>query len=196
MDFTTKDSGERQEFDSGSVRDTRAGKGRFDLLPPLAIKRLAQLYERGAAKYGDRNWELGQPLSRYADSMLRHAFQAAAGETDEDHWAAVAWNAFAVMDHLERIDRGTLDRPLNDLPIDPNMHALLCEKIREAEARQEADAPPSQGIYITMDNVEAFRDALHRASEEEGPLDSEDFFSRIRASLEKCAAERKRYFFT
>ena len=56
---TVMDSGERQEFSTGSVRDTRKGKGRFDLLPPKAIRRLAVHFESGAIKYGDRNWEKG-----------------------------------------------------------------------------------------------------------------------------------------
>lgn len=120
MDFQTKDSGERQQFGSGSQRDSPTGKGRYDLLPFHGIKRLAQLFERGAEKYDARNWELGQPLSRYSDSMLRHAFQAANGHTDEDHWAAVAWNALCAVDHLERIRLGEMSAELNDLPEGPS----------------------------------------------------------------------------
>jgi hypothetical protein len=115
-DFETKDSGAREQFDTGSQRDTRKGKGRFDLLPPRAIRRLAQLYERGANKYGDRNWEKGQPCSRYLDSMLRHAFAVSQGVVDEDHLAAVAWNALAIIDQQERIAEGLLDSSLDDLP--------------------------------------------------------------------------------
>ena len=111
------DSGERREFDSGSVRDVRTGKGRYDLLPAHGIRRVALRFEHGAEKYGDSNWAKGQPLSVYADSMLRHGFQAAAGAEDEDHWAAVAWNALAAIDHLERIRLGTLSAELNDLGV-------------------------------------------------------------------------------
>lgn len=98
MEFTgIKDSGERQRFAEGAVRDTRVNKGRFDLLPPRCIKRLAQHYEHGATKYSDRNWELGQPSSRYMDSMLRHAFAYLDGQRDEDHLAAVLWNCMGIM---------------------------------------------------------------------------------------------------
>lgn len=113
--FVTKSSGERQEFSTGSRRDTQAGKGRYDLLPPEAIRRYAQLLERGAARYGDRNWELGQPFSRVISSMLRHAFQAAAGQNDEDHLAAVIFNAAALITMQERIAAGALPAELNDL---------------------------------------------------------------------------------
>lgn len=111
-----KDSGERQEFDTGSVRDSRKGKGRFDLLPPSAIKRVARHFEFGAVKYGDRNWEKGQPLTRYADSALRHLFAALDGAVDEDHLAAVAWNIMALMETMERITLGQLPMELDDWP--------------------------------------------------------------------------------
>lgn len=111
----TKDSGQRQAFDTGSVRDTRTGKGRYDLLPPEGIRRLAQLYERGAEKYGDRNWEKGQPISRYLDSMIRHAFAVLEGEPTEDHLAAVAWNAVGAITTQERCRAGLLPSELDDL---------------------------------------------------------------------------------
>lgn len=115
--YRTCDSGSRETFpETGAQRDTRTGKGRYDLLPADAIHRVAQLYERGAAKYEDRNWEKGMPLSRMADSMLRHAFQAVSGDRGEDHWAAVVFNALGVMAYQERIARGELPPALDDLP--------------------------------------------------------------------------------
>lgn len=113
--FVTKDSGLREEFDTGSRRDSREGKGRYDLLPPEAVRRLAQLYERGAAKYGDRNWEKGQPVSRYLDSLLRHVFAYLEGERTEDHLAAAAWNAFSAITTEERAATGALPAELSDL---------------------------------------------------------------------------------
>jgi len=110
-----KDSGERQEWNTGSVRDTRHGKGRYDLLPVYAIKRLAQHFEHGAVKYGDRNWEKGQPLTRYLDSALRHTFQVLEGETDEDHAAAAMWNMAAFIQTQKWIEDGVLPKELDDL---------------------------------------------------------------------------------
>lgn len=110
-----KDSGERRSFNTGSVRDVRTGKGRYDLLSPLALRRLAQHTENGAAKYGDKNWEKGQPLSVYMDSMIRHAYNVLEGKKDEDHAAAMMWNAMAFIHTQEAIERGVLPRELNDL---------------------------------------------------------------------------------
>ena len=111
-----KDSGERQEFDTGSQRDTREGKGRFDLLPMRAITRLARHFEAGAKKYGERNWEKGQPISRYLDSAMRHTCKHLQGERDEDHLIAAAWNLMCAADTEERIKEGSLPKELNDTP--------------------------------------------------------------------------------
>lgn len=116
VDFdTVQDSGVREEMDSGSQRDTRKGKGRYDLLPTRAIRRLAQHFENGATKYGDRNWEKGQPTSRYLDSAMRHLFAVLEGKTDEDHAAAVMWNIACLIETQERIAGGLLDGYLDDL---------------------------------------------------------------------------------
>ena len=49
--FTSvKDDGqERQTFANGAIRESMHGKGRFDLIPPIALLRLAQHYENGAS---------------------------------------------------------------------------------------------------------------------------------------------------
>jgi hypothetical protein len=114
--MTLKDSGQRQEFGTGSVRDTQEGKGRYDLLPTRAIHELAQHFQNGGKKYGDRNWENGQPLSRYLSSGLRHAFQALQGETDENHAVAAAWNLMCFLETRARIRAGILPSELDDLP--------------------------------------------------------------------------------
>lgn len=101
-DYETKDSGKREEYDSGMVRDTQDNKPRFDLLLPLGVPyeeqfltRCAELLARGAAKYSDRNWEKasGQAeIDRFKASALRHMFQWYTGEDDEDHASACFFN--------------------------------------------------------------------------------------------------------
>ena len=113
--FLTKDSGQREDFPTGSKRDTREGKGRYDLLSPYAIKRLAQVYERGSVKYGDNNWRLGQPLSRFLDSALRHTFQVLDGRVDEDHAGQAVWNLMAFIETQYRIETGELPAHLDDM---------------------------------------------------------------------------------
>jgi hypothetical protein len=117
MDFKeVKDSGKRQEFKTGSKRDTNEGKGRFDLITPLGLMRIAKHYENGSKKYGDRNWELGQNICRYLDSAIRHIYRHIEGDRSEDHLAAGAWNLLAAIHTEEMIERGNLPRDLDDRP--------------------------------------------------------------------------------
>ncbi len=53
---------------------------------------VSRQYKAGAEKYGERNWELGMPLSSYIDSAVRHFLQYLAGHDDENHERAVIWN--------------------------------------------------------------------------------------------------------
>lgn len=104
------DSGKREECGTGAVRDTQEGKGRFDLITPEGLFRLARWYELGANKYKDRKWEMGIPVTRCISSAFRHLVKYMAGYRDEDHLAAVAWDVFAIM-HFERFMPELDDRP-------------------------------------------------------------------------------------
>jgi len=124
LEYHLKDSGRREEFSTGSKRDSRHGKGRFDLLfrgMPEALRRMAVLLELGAAKYGERNWEKGQPISRYIDSAVRHLHRAAQGLTDEDHLIQAAWNCLAAVETLHRVYAMSLPEELNDVYDHPDV---------------------------------------------------------------------------
>ncbi len=95
-DFVVKDSGERQQFDSGMVRDTTAGKIDYSLMfdGPM-FERWADHITKGAVKYTKRNWMQASgdaELQRFRESAIRHFVQWVRGETDEDHAAAVFFN--------------------------------------------------------------------------------------------------------
>ena len=87
-----KDSGARTEFSTGAVRDMKRGVGRMDLLPWYGIMEVSKHCEEGAAKYGEHNVDKGIPLHSLCDSAARHLAKFIAGETDEDHLRAAAWN--------------------------------------------------------------------------------------------------------
>ena len=112
-----QDSGDRTEFSTGAQRDL-AGlkKGRYDLITPIALRRLAIHYKAGTVKYSDRNWEKGMPLHCYLDSAIRHIYALLEGLKDEDHAAAAAWNMMAFIHTEEMIKRGKLPAELNDMP--------------------------------------------------------------------------------
>ncbi len=91
-----KDSGKREVFEGGMVRDTTEGKVDYLLMRdgPM-FQRWAVLLTDGAKKYEKRNWMLaaGVPeLNRALESAARHFEQWLRGDTDEDHAAAVFFN--------------------------------------------------------------------------------------------------------
>lgn len=139
MRATLKDSGQREKMATGSQRDSREGKGRFDLLPANALFRLCRIFEAGAIKYNCRNWELGQPLSRYIDSGLRHVFCMLKGMKDEDHVAQAVWNFMCFIETQDRIRAGLLPASLDDLPANPSdvrnsSEDAVLKKLRDALA--------------------------------------------------------------
>ena len=116
MKFELKDSGKRKKFESGAMRDLQDGKGRYDLISPLALRRLAIVCERGGKKYNVRNWEKGMPISSFLSPAIRHTEQNIEGLRDEDHLAQAAWNLFSAMHIEEMIQRGLLPEKLDDRP--------------------------------------------------------------------------------
>lgn len=98
MSYKVKDSGARESYASGMVRDTEEGKPDYTLLPLEFLKRWAWHMTRGAEKYGRENWRKASSqdeLMRFRASALRHMMQWLEGEGDEDHAAAVCFNVAA-----------------------------------------------------------------------------------------------------
>lgn len=106
-----KDSGERQEFSTGAVRDMSEGKGDMVSIPWEAILRLSRHYENGAKKYERFNFRKGILLSSYIDSACRHIAKYQCGCDDEDHLAAAAFNVLGAM-LVEEKQPELIDLPL------------------------------------------------------------------------------------
>lgn len=111
-----KDSGQRQDFGTGAVRDTQVGKGRFDLVPPFSVMFLSRIYETGCLKYGNRNWEKGIPIARYLDSAQRHIAKYQAGLRDEPHLSMALWNVSCALWTAAMVTLGLRSNDLYDLP--------------------------------------------------------------------------------
>ena len=111
------DSGKRQSFGKGmAIRDTADDKPRPDLISPFAEERQGHWLLMGAKKYAERNWEKGMPFSRCVASLKRHIMRFQQGKRDEDHLAAIMFNAMALIHYEEMIERGLLPTELNDMP--------------------------------------------------------------------------------
>lgn len=113
-----KDSGTRQSFSTGAVRDGGQNRGAFELLASCwhALERIAQVFERGAIKYSARNWEKGIPTGTFYRSALRHLLKWGAGWRDEDHLAMSAWNILCLIETKYRIQCGILPADLETMP--------------------------------------------------------------------------------
>jgi len=106
--FSTKDSGEREKYENGMVRDTQKDKDRFDLCDKSMYLRWAQLMARGAEKYGDNNWRKAaskEELDRFKSSAERHFMYWLMGLEDEDHAAATWFNIVAYEVTKDRINK-------------------------------------------------------------------------------------------
>ena len=95
-EYIIKTEEEKQKYASGMEREKADNKIDFSLIfdGPM-YKRWAQHLTAGAKKYKKRNWmqATGQEeLDRFMESAARHFYQWFAGETDEDHAAAVIFN--------------------------------------------------------------------------------------------------------
>ena len=104
LSYTIKDSGKRQEFDGGAMRDTEEGKLDYSNLfvhfEPMGTRYVIHM-TNGRKKYpdpvpGTPNWTLFEAtpevLARTERSLDRHYKAYRAGMTDEDHAAAILFN--------------------------------------------------------------------------------------------------------
>lgn len=126
------DSGKRQQFETGAVRDTADDKPRPDLISPFFSERLGEWLRKGAQKYSARNWEKGIPNSRCLASLERHLVKFKQGKVDEDHEAAIAFNIMAIIHNQRMIAEGLMDPALDDLP-----KYLAPRETMEPEAKTE-----------------------------------------------------------
>lgn len=95
------------------------GKPRFDLIPGEALFAVADVFARGAKKYGDRNWENGMDWGRVFAAMQRHAWRWWSGEMlDRDdgqhHLASVIWCGMVLLAYELR-GKGKDDRSITEI---------------------------------------------------------------------------------
>ena len=110
------DSGSRQQFESGAVRDEASNKPRLELISPFAEMRLGHHLRRGAEKYAARNWENGIPFDRCIASLKRHLAAYQVRDESEDHLAAIMANSMFLAHYEAMIAVGVLPEELDDRP--------------------------------------------------------------------------------
>ena len=86
-----------QTFESGAMKSDDKGKGRYDLIDPVLLRRLAIRLQDALEFYEENNWKKGIPDKNLYSSCLRHLIQFHNGEVDEDHLAAAVFNIMVLM---------------------------------------------------------------------------------------------------
>lgn len=91
-------------FTSGATSSTE--KPRYDLIPVVALRRLAERFGYGAKKHGDHNYKQGAHDPEFIrdrqNHMIEHAIKYANGDRSTDHLGAVMCNA-AMLVEIERL---------------------------------------------------------------------------------------------
>ena len=151
-----KDSGERTEFSTGAVRDMKDGKGRFDLLPWYGIMEVSKHCEEGAKKYGEHNVDRGIPLHSLVDSASRHLAKFMAGECDEDHLRAAAWNIlWALNQRTTHPELNDMDWAKKDIPNavekKETEYAYLSKEVKIKKCDEISLDDLAFNIYINVD---------------------------------------------
>lgn len=93
---------ERREYDTGAVRSADCEKTRYDLISPIGLRRLAETYAEGAAKFGQFNWENGMPVTDLLNHAIAHVYKFLGGDRSEDHLAHAAWNLLGAIHSMEK----------------------------------------------------------------------------------------------
>lgn len=126
-----------QEFETGAVRDT-GGKGRMDLLPWSAIRRVSRHMEDACTHYPERNWEKGLPMHSMIDSAFRHLSKYMEGMDDEDHLCAAATNLLMALWTEE--NRPSMQDIPTRLSLGSSLHAVVSDGqgvVPSAEAQEK-----------------------------------------------------------
>ena len=97
-------------FETGAKRSDDTRSVRFDLISPVALRRLAETYAEGAAKYGEYNWQKGIPASNLLNHAINHVYLWLSGDRSEDHLAHAMWGLGTVM-HFEEQKVEMIDTP-------------------------------------------------------------------------------------
>lgn len=104
-DYTIKDSGKRETYGSGMVRDTTAGKLRPDLIKdgPMYLRWILHL-TKGAVKYAARNW---------MKARGKDEFDRGLESTDRHYFCWYMWRRYGL--NVEQLPNGPVTRePLTE----------------------------------------------------------------------------------
>lgn len=101
VDLAAVEQDEKEFLVSETGGRKEVKEAQYSLIPPRALRALAEVYGRGAKKYERHNWARGYDWSASHDALLRHiqAFWDGKDYDDESgqhHLAHAAWHCFTL----------------------------------------------------------------------------------------------------
>lgn len=121
---------------SNEGRKDDQDKLRYDLVPPDALEEIVRIYNMGAKKYTDRNWEKGIKFGRVFAAAMRHLWSWWRGEELDpesklSHLAHAAWNCIALLAYTKRGMMRFDDRPKPGIKITltPGCYPVVTEEV-------------------------------------------------------------------
>lgn len=142
--FVIKDSGQRESYTSGMVRDVTGDKTNVALAfdGPM-LWRWAHHLTLGAVKYAKRNWMKASgeaELERFRESAARHFAQWYRGDADEDHAAAILFNINGAEYVKDKLRRASVESESAHSPVPPAPASQRSSG--SADRQSQAAAPP------------------------------------------------------
>jgi hypothetical protein len=128
-----------QRFSTGAERGTDVTQ-RYDLLPFVGLRRVAETAAEGASKYGEENWRHGLETKNLINHAVAHAFRYLDGDRSEDHLAHAAWGFLVACDNEER--RPAMQESL--LGADGGLTDILILQLRKFREARDALAGRAQ----------------------------------------------------
>jgi hypothetical protein len=114
-------------------------EGRFDLLPPHALDRIAKILETGANKYGEWNWR-NISSKDHLNHAINHLFKYIQDDQSEDHLGNAGCRILFLLDMIfieEREaksqfqDIGETLQEEDTFPIDKNTGLIYCKYLQD-----------------------------------------------------------------
>lgn len=159
-DYVTHQQGEQAVHSDGVRRDTQDNKTLYTLMFPKGVPmseqlivRVAELYTRGGAKHGKRNWENSRAedtLEHHTEALWRHFMKFFFDVQDgEDHAAAIVWNVNAVDLTRRNLAKAAADE-----------HTKLTQEIERSHPLADAMAYFNQRFEAGAETGKAVRELL------------------------------------
>lgn len=139
------------------------GKLRFDLVPPIALLALAQVYTFGAEKYEDDSWQqLDDFEKRYMGALHRHLNAHQMGELRDKesglyHLDHLLWNVVALRWKLQQDELADqrITIQLGEVTIDNKaLREFFCRQKSDLIFTISPEGIPKQEAQVVHDDVE------------------------------------------